>query len=732
MNDKNRLKTEYFIFFIMLFLLLIPVFTASAEESGAEIVYFENPDGDMSITTSGGEVLESDFGLIIPVGSKIETGSGTLELKLIPNGSILKLSPGSKFELIALQGEGKSKQNIFALLRGKMRTLAAHSGRGEQYTIQTPSAIAAVRGTEFINEVGSEGSSILVRHGSVYVESVDGGRWVTLEDHQGLDTRSADYRPVTMPPEEIESIFASFAFVGADPSKVPGAPPETEMEKEEETLAIGSAAGAIGQPVTEAVAREREYDTKSYNEKSNFGKWISDSLGGNIGTTTIEGETYSKLILSPEINADKFHMAFYLPIIYVDLFDTGSWYHPQGNNEWSFGTDQTGWQNVLKDIWVDLLLKIRYIEYGDAEFDPFYLKLGNLNTMSLGHGALVYQYANDYDFPAIRRIGFNMGYENTFGFEVMVDDLTQPNLMGLRLSVSPFKKYQAFEIGLSGVTDIKPAADAENPDYYGNPWFMAASLDMDFFEINSGLFKMIWFADSSAMAPIYRSDPTGFSNVKAGPAWDMVWNDGRPTNFGVRSGLRGLIGPVRYSLEYRYWNGVYVPSMFNSLYDRKKVEYVDTFTNYLNNGEVLSDNMGIFGELYWDILDNGRLSIGGGYHWPWSINNAAVSFDTSDYMKLELIVGKNLIKAYGLHGSLKYERSNVRQTISDPEDFSWFDAYTVFSGEIVFPLNPIISLAVVGSTSTKYDADGNVIWANEKKTIPEIVPVFSFETRINY
>ncbi len=346
----------------------------------------------------------------------------------------------------------------------------------------------------------------------------------------------------------------------------------------------------------------------------------------------------------------------------------------------------------------------------------------------------MYQYANDYDFPAIRRIGLNMGYENTFGFEVMADDLSRPNLMGLRLSVSPFKSYKAFEMGLSGVVDLRPAGEAADPDYYGDPWFLAASLDFDFVEVNTGVFKMVWFADGSALAPIYRNDADSgaFPNVKAGPAWDMVWDDGRPTNFGVRSGLRGLVGPVRYSLEYRFWNGVYVPSMFNSLYGRKKVEYVDTFTKYLDAGIVLSDNMGIFGEAYWDILDDGRLSIGAGYHWPWSISNGAVDYDTSDYLKLELVVGRKLIKAYGVHGSLKYERSNFRQTIENPGQYSWFDAYTVFSGEIVFPLNPIINLAIVGGTSTKYDSNGNIVWADAAQTIPEITPVLNIETRINY
>ena len=99
---------------------------------------------------------------------------------------------------------------------------------------------------------------------------------------------------------------------------------------------------------------------------------------------------------------------------------------------------------------------------------------------------------------------------------------------------------------------------------------------------------------------------------------------------------------------------------------------------------------------------------------------------------MELVVGNKLVKAYGIHGSLKYERSNVRQTIENPDQYSWFDAYTVFSGEIVFPLNPIFNLAIVGSTSTKYDANGNIVWADATQTIPEVTPVLNIETRINY
>ncbi|MDF1566439.1 MAG: FecR family protein [Spirochaetaceae bacterium] len=714
--------------FVLILLTILPAVAVVAVEIGAEIVYFENPAGDMNLIQLDGSSMTPDFGVVLPVGTRIDTGSGILELRLVPNGTILKLDSGTDFQIKSIQDEEGAEETVFSLIRGKLRTLAARHGRGEKYTVETPSAICAVRGTEFINEVGENGSAVIVRYGSVYVESIAGDRWITLGANQGLNTRSANYRPIIIPIKEIESMFAGFAFLGTDPTLVPGAPSAGAGEP------TGSASGDIGRPVTEAVAREREYEPKSYDERGAFGRWIADSLGGEIGTTTIEGDTYSKLILSPVFETGSLRTALYLPIIYVDLYDGSTWYQPRGNNEWSFGIDQSGWQDIMTDVWTDLWLKIRYIEYGDAEWDPFYFKVGNLNTMSLGHGALVYQFANDFDFPAVRRVGFNMGYEKTLGIEVVADDLTRPNLVGLRLSASPFQSYQAFEFGISGVADLRPAAEAPDPGYYGDPWFLAGSLDVDLFEINSGFFKAVVFADGSAMAPVYRSDADSvdFPNVSAGPAWDMLWKDGRPTNFGLRGGLRGVLGPIRYGAEYRYWNGVFQPSMFNSLYGRKKVEIVDGITEYLDAGLVGADSMGIFGELYWDILDDDRLSIGGAYHWPWTVSGSTIGLENDDYLKLELNIGSKLIRAYGIHGGFKMERNKVRDTISHPDTYSWMDAYTVITGEVVFPLNPLFSLAIIGGTATRYDENGDVVWANAEETIPKVTPVLNIETRINY
>jgi len=702
----------------VLALIALSSVAAAAQDSGAEIIYIENPSGDILITDPNGIPITPDFGVMLAEGSRIETGAGALELRLEPSGTVLKLAEDTLFELRALQGGDPEKETVFALLRGKMRTLAARISGAERYSVHTPSAICAVRGTEFINEVGESGSSILVREGSVYVEALAGDRWVTLGANQGLDTRARAYRPVTLPVAEIEALFAAFDFRGTAPGG-PFAP-------------TGSASGDIGRPVTEAVGRRREYETKSYDERSAFGRWMADSLAGEIGTITIDGETYSKLVLSPLVEAGSFRAAFYLPIIYVDLFDGGTWYRPRGNNEWSFGADQDSGADIALDLWTDLWLKVRYVEYGDAGWDPFYVKLGNLDAMTLGRGALFDGYANNYDFPAIRRLGLNMGLDRRFGVEVLMDDLARPNLGGLRVSWNPLDS--GFELGLTGAADLRPLADRGNSGELGDPWLVAGGLDADLFEINRERLKLAWFTDASAMLPVYREATSGpYAGVSSGAAWDVLWNDDRPTNFVLRTGVRGVLGPIRYGLDYRFWNGVAVPSLFDSAYGRLRTGYVADYTAYLNGTTVPGDHMGVYGEAYWDILDNERLSLGAAYDWPWDVGSDGASYDTDDYLKVELAVGRRLIRAYGVHGALRFERRRVRQTVSRPDDYSWFDGFTVISGEIVFPLNPILEVALIGGTTTAYDDDGNIIWTDAPtNTVPKVTPLLNIETRINY
>ena len=99
---------------------------------------------------------------------------------------------------------------------------------------------------------------------------------------------------------------------------------------------------------------------------------LRNILGMEIGSIMINGQTYALVAFEPTFNIGQLKTALYLPIIYQgDMFNSADYYRPLGNNEWSFGTDQgSNVGNILSDLGRDLLLKIKYIEWGRPR-DPF-------------------------------------------------------------------------------------------------------------------------------------------------------------------------------------------------------------------------------------------------------------------------------------------------------------------------------------------------------------------------
>ena len=86
---------------------------------------------------------------------------------------------------------------------------------------------------------------------------------------------------------------------------------------------------------------EESADSGEPNPLEKFLEPVKDFLGMEIGSITIDGKTYSKVLLQPEFAIGDLQLSLYLPVVYeTDLFNPDDWHHPAGNDEWSFGTDQ--------------------------------------------------------------------------------------------------------------------------------------------------------------------------------------------------------------------------------------------------------------------------------------------------------------------------------------------------------------------------------------------------------
>jgi hypothetical protein len=173
------------------------------------------------------------------------------------------------------------------------------------------------------------------------------------------------------------------------------------------------------------------------------------NLGAGLGSVTIDGVIYNQLALRPEIKFGKLGVGLDL-VMYID---------PQGN--------------IRKDEWdepTDFFDKILYVSWG-AKGDPFFVRYGTLENMTLGYGGLIYGYSNTMEFPEVRRIGLNGGMKfGKFGTELFVANFKDfgrgGGLLGGRITFNPIEKLT---LGANIVTDINQYSGLKDFDEDGVP-----------------------------------------------------------------------------------------------------------------------------------------------------------------------------------------------------------------------------------------------------------------------
>jgi len=748
----NRTKS----WFLFLALLLVAG-SAWAQGSGQKLV-LEFVDGnDLTVvsnattyTYASGGIVEGDA---LAVGAVLRTGpKTTAELRLVPNGTIIKLAKSTTFRVEGL-ATPTDQRSGFTLLAGKIRAVAA---KGGSYEVYTGSTVAGVRGTDFTMsyEEGSR-ARLMVSKGSVEFGRRGEGNAI-LDSFMVNAGQFADFFGSFMAQAFSQDMFqAEFGDVVIDPLKMPvqaeesAIAPETKPEAEDKPAgdeASGSDVSVADKPVLgeDAVAQPEKPAPESP-----FVSWLRETLGMEIGSVTINGVTWAKAVIQPTINLGKLKMALYLPVIYSkNLFDPADWYHPNGNDEWSFGTD-IGWSSdplhAALDALSDIALKFKYIEYGQPLEDQFFIKAGNLSSFTVGHGLVMRNYANDTEFPAVRRLGLNLGLDlDSWGFEALVNDAADPSIFGGRLFMRPVKGFK-LAVGASAVADIAPAAifntesSPSGADAYGDPVFVGFGLDLDMPIINTDILGIRMFADAASMLPIVRNDAG--ATMDTGARLDMIWGSSGPENWGFSAGFMGNVLFIDWRLEYRYFTGAFRPAFFDSGYERSRAELVQNWAGLLS-GVIPIDQaptlMGIYGEGSANILKD-KLALTFAYFWPWSADAKTLDQQlamSEDYFKAKLVIRKGLIPLYDISGSITYERRNFARTLLGKESsaISLFDENTVFAGELVLPVPgaPNLDLAFLVSTVIQRGADGSVIYRDDNSTRPKIVPAITLETRLHF
>ncbi len=109
---------------------------------------------------------------------------------------------------------------------------------------------------------------------------------------------------------------------------------------------------------------------------------------------------------------------------------------------------------------------VRYVEYG-VRTDPLYARLGEFNGAVIGHGTIMNRYFNVLTVDQFE-LGFNTVLNaNIGGVEVVLDNLFEPEVFGLRVYGRPNKFiepggfWDRYSIGLSLVTDVDAPLEFE-------------------------------------------------------------------------------------------------------------------------------------------------------------------------------------------------------------------------------------------------------------------------------
>ncbi len=300
-------------------------------------------------------------------------------------------------------------------------------------------------------------------------------------------------------------------------------------------------------------------------------------IAGGAGVTLIDGEPFLSLRFQPAISFDKWTIGLDVNLDY-DI-QNGS-IRKENYNEVN-----------------DFLSMVRFIQYGEKiASEPFFGRLGQLNTTSLGNGSIVYFYNNSPTFDN-RRLGVNSQINFEFGgVDLLYGNFSNPGLAGGRVHIAPLYFVDGvdspilknMQIGLTHVRDLDPTAKYTGGrfDSISNKIVVTDSIesvavsgfDITFPLISSELFSLKTYYDFATIS--------GFGSGSA---------------IGISSSIKIFsLARADLRLERRINGKGYKTSYFNSLYEIERLNY-----NYENSrfeskiqslNEQLADN-GIFGDL---------------------------------------------------------------------------------------------------------------------------------------
>ena len=612
---RNKSKSIYLLVTITIMICSLVQGESIARIMKAEGLVFVKRLGMNSYDEPG------QIGAAINNGDAIKVGEyGFAAVIFLDDRSVVKIKSDSQFEFMDTKNT-RSLNIEFGTILNKIEK----ENRNKTFRVVSPVSVASVKGTEFSAMIDPSGVDQFVgKEGLFEVFNSVSGQTVSVGPGQKALSGStgslmqAPATPADYPKDpELEDIMDNTKPPSkrVDPSDSP-----SETQKFETPDANNKS--------NDNNSKSSETDNRNNNNSEPSSDQSSDSdskpdvpkkpfgMGLGIGSATLDGTLYNQLALRPEINIAGIGIGLDL-VVYMDN---------EGNvreDEWDFKNDP--------DLIYD---KILYIRYGEKS-SPVWVKYGSIENMTLGQGGLMQGYSNMMEFPTVRRVGINTGFNvGPIGGEVFLSNIKDfsrgGTIMGLR---AQYRVSDALPItiGLNYISDANMFSSMKDkdgdsfPDIFddfpsdsslwndtdGDGWpdpghgesVSDSLVDIDAdgdnlvdtvddtialkarpFSVNDNKASVsAWSLDISY--PVLSGDILSLSvyaefNSLSFPEIATISDNSdtlfyRPKRFGTGltvPGLRStLFGLLNISLEYRSVKGSYVPQFFDQAYDLNRV-----------------------------------------------------------------------------------------------------------------------------------------------------------------
>ncbi len=370
---------------------------------------------------------------------------------------------------------------------------------------------------------------------------------------------------------------------------------------------------------SEEVSGEVSQASQQSSQQSS-GEGPDFGFGLSFGTVVINGQTYFQIKGQPDFS--------------FGLFGVGLDVNFEFDSSWSLRT--TEWNSVQA-----VLSKIRYLRWGNKGTKPVYAKIGQIADATIGNGFIMWNYANNVNYPNIKKLGIALDLDFDYvGIETFVDNIWDFDIIATRLFARPLFGSQIpvidmLELGGSFVADLDPL----NPIPPTNSPYQFSD------DPNS---KPVFEVGTDLRVPLVNLQPV-FNMVFFGD-FAYILNKGTGESIGF---FGNVVSLVPYRFEVRFLQPKFLPSFFDSLYDLQKYRIVGSNT-YVTK---------------YDDLDNITNSYAGWFFSSGVSFEKAVSllvtiedsFDDTTYPRLLLrfSIDKELSKMVGF--DFIYDRRNIRE-----------------------------------------------------------------------